>query len=124
MRDLVILSMIVIFWFVLGGMLTALYEDPLIKASLVQGNSTYITDIDVNTLIDNVSNPNDIPLFQPSVQTKTKGFLDMTIRMFTFRIPVVPGIPLMFTTSITFLNYFLLLITGLIVYRLIRHGGG
>ena len=125
MRDLIILACIIVFWFVLGGVLTMVYSDPLVVDALIQGNSSYIISVNTNDIITNQSNsPDVIYLFEPTVNTKTKGFLDMIIRMFTFRIPYVPDIPQGILSFIEFLNVTLLLYSGLIFYRLIRHGGG
>ena len=123
MRDLAILSFIIGFWIILGAILTYVYQDPLIIDAMLATNSSYVIRVDTDAAAGNLSG-NTVPLFQDATETSTKGFLNMIGRMLTFRIPSVEGIPNGFLTIIESVNFLLVLITGLIIYRLIRHGGG
>lgn len=122
MRDLIILSVIIVYWFLLGFSLTYVYQDPLIIQSLIEGNSSYVINVDTDDLQHNVTNIGYD--FSDTGETKTQGFVSMIGRMFTFRIPEVEQFPAGVLTFIEFVNFILLLLVGLISYRLIRHGGG
>lgn len=124
MKDLVILSVILVFWVSLGSILTYIYQDPLIVADLVAGNSSYVINIDSSIYAGNLSETDSEIVIIGTTASKTKGFLNMIGRMFTFRIPAAESIPSGITSIIEWVNFGLLLIVGLIVYRLIRHGGG
>lgn len=123
MRDLIILTIIILYWICLGSFLTYIYQDPLIVSELVAGNSSYIVSVNTNDVAGNFSGTN-VPLFENYTETETKGFLSMFGRMLTFRIPATESIPAGFLVIIESFNFLLVLLTGLILYRLIRHGGG
>lgn len=127
MRDMIILTLTIVFWIALASITTALYNDPVIISELIEGNSSYVINVDTsqaNMALNMSAEDNKIYLFKDYAPSQTKGFLNMIIRMLTFRIPSTASMPPLITTFISALNWILVLIMGLLVFRLIRHGGG
>jgi len=122
MRDLVILSGIFMFWVLYGILIFAMAQDTTLQ-NLGDVNNTYITPKNITTL-DNASNENTIPIFQSSYESKSKTGVDIILGFATFGISNIEGTPSIIVILISALNYFLVIITLLLVYRLIRHGGG
>jgi hypothetical protein len=117
MKDMIILSTIIVFWFLLALGLAYTYEDELIITELQEGNSSYIIDVDTSQSF-NITDQTEQDF------TETKGFISMLFRILTFRIPRVSSIPNGLITFIEFFNFLLVLLFGLMIYRLIRSGAG
>lgn len=110
MRNITILISILCFWFFLATGLTLVAGDAALAAATSFDN--YSSDFFINTTnINSTAEAGEIG--SPSLG----GFIDMAVRMFTFRIPsyVMPSI---FNIIVNFMNYFLLLIVGIVIYRL------
>jgi len=120
MKDMIFLSTIIVFWFLLTFSLTYVYADELVLRALAEGNSSYVITLNQSEY-NFTSGTSDA---SPTVYQTTGGWWSMVGRIFTFRIPVVEQIPIGLTLFISFINYFLLTIMGLLIYRLIRSGAG
>ena len=109
MKYIVILVMIISFWFFLGLSLTYINNDLVISemSSGVENiNSTF--DINVDSTW-NITNQGD--------DVNRGAILEMTIRMFSARIPE-SLLPRSFNIFITLFNYVLLLLFIISVYRI------
>ena len=116
MKDLVFIIVIISFWFILASGLSYMANDPaLSELSALDGNNTY-TLISTQESAINISSVS-------GEGTNPESFVSMLIRMFTFRIPKAIA-PAGINLFINFLNYFLLVILGLLIYRLVRSGAG
>jgi hypothetical protein len=121
MKDMVIIIAIVIFWGILGLSLTYIFQDSSIQQlNLEAQDSSNRTYILANTSQSYLNITSD----ELQTDTSSKGFLDMVVRMFSFRIPSSVGLPEVVISFIEILNFILLLILGLVVYRLVRSGAG
>lgn len=123
MRDLMILSSIFIFWACYGVMVYAMAQDPSLTELSLPANASYIIPGNMSSM-DNDSNEYSIPIFQDSYESKSKSSLKIITNIATFGISAIPGMPGIIIGIVSIFNYFLFLMSILIVYRLIRHGGG
>lgn len=113
MRDMILLSGIVLFWFLFTFGTSSLVDSIATDVS-ISANTSLVPDI---RGIDNFT-VDDIP-----GQVTGISYLNMLKRIFTFRIPDL-GVPNTVGVFISFFNYFLVLLLGLIIYRLVRSGSG
>ena len=107
MKFIVIIIAISFWWFVLAFMLTSISNDPFISDLTITGNTSYIVG-DISVL--NASG-------DFSESASRTSFMSMTGRMFTFRIPE-SLLPDGFNVLLTFLNWFLLGLMVISIYRL------
>lgn len=112
---MIFIIVIIIFWFLLAQGLTYMANDPALSELASIGNNTYSL-IDVQEGAINISSVG-------GSGTNPESFISMLIRMFTFRIPSFIA-PSGINIFINFINYFLLVIMGLLIYRLVRSGAG
>lgn len=116
MKDLVLISGIILFWGFLTIILTGINADPLITDIDIVGNST--TDA---TLPDGRLNITDETFSSPSSIGIIK-YLDMFVRMFTFRLP--SSFPDSLNVFLNLFNYLLVGLLALLMFRQVRNGGG
>lgn len=96
-------------WFLLSISLSLLSQDIVLAEHYnIEGNVTYLIDVDT----DNVNVTGEYESAYSAI-----GVLDMVVRMFTFRIPT-SIVPATINVFISFLNLALLIMLGVVVYRL------
>ncbi len=117
MRDMIIIGGIVLFWFLMTLGITAIANDPLMQQVSQSGNTSFL--IDANT--DNINFTSE------TVSPETSNpisYVQMLFRIFTFRVPEILNAPVLVGVIISFVNYFLVLVLGILLYRLLIFGGG
>lgn len=109
MRYITILITIICFWFLLGVTLTSLYSDSF----LVSGG-------EINTSYETINPGTDINMstLQPEGTTTLVSFVNALKTMFGFRVPALSNIPNELAVILSFINWFLLIILGISIYRL------
>ena len=116
MGDVPLMIGIIVFWFIISITLTGMAQDSSIQQANFTGNTT--TVIDVNTNFVNMS-------ALPSESTTTPvTFMNMLGRLFTFRLSGIIDMPEFISSIISFLNYLIILILGILVFRQFSIGGG
>ncbi len=106
MRYITILISIILFWFLLSVILTSMFQDPFIT------NPTQNTNFSID--VDSVNMTTDDP-----VETTTlRSFVNALGVMFAFRSPVLSGVPSIISTLLSFLNWFLVILLGISIYRI------
>lgn len=126
MRDLTILSAIIIFWIFYGTFIVAIQDDSVLNSmGGFEGNQTtnYNVRPDITQGLENEST-DTIVIFKETTKSKSMSFVDFLFKIITFGVSGISGLPLWIATLLVSFNYFLGLVVGLIIYRLIRHGGG
>lgn len=111
MRYITILMTIIIYWFLLGIMLTNVYNDDFFT-NIGEINSSYETissSTDINMSVD-----------EPTDTTTLRSFGNALKTMFGFRVPKFSGIPNSIATVLSFINWFLLIILGVSLYRILN----
>lgn len=110
MKYIAILLGIIVFWFLLGITLSSIYADELLISDLeTKYNSTYES---LNSTNFNSTNLGD-------EGSTGKNFIDsIGVRMLTFRIPATGGISSGFVAFINLLNFILLLLAIVCIYKL------
>ena len=107
MKFIVIIILIVFWWFIVGATLTSMVNDSFISGESLTGNNSYTVG--------------DATVFNSSgvynEDASKKSFLDMSVRMFTFRVPT-SLLPTGFNAFLSFLNWFLLILMVVSIYRL------
>ena len=110
MRWIVIVIVIIAYYFLLGIGLNFLLQDPFITSAEGVGNKSFSFDAtDVNMTVLNLED-----------QTTLRSFPNALQIMFGFRTPLPTAIPQTVTSILSFLNWFLLIIFGIAVYRLVN----
>lgn len=118
-RDLVLLAGIATFWFILVvgfGLITA---DESFQQLAITGNTTFSID-ELNTTFEADSGDTTLSV----IAMQKTSFWGMIVRLFTFRIPAVTGIPPIIATFISFFNYILVILIVLLAFRQLRSGSG
>lgn len=111
MKDIPIIITILIFWFGVAWILTGIYNSGFINTnSEFIGNAS--TDITAPTANFNATSISD-----------SESVLSMLGKIFTFRLPA-SAFPAGINTVVSTVNLILLIIMGLMIYRLIRSGAG
>jgi hypothetical protein len=119
MRDLSILFLIITFWTVFGLGSLLMNSDTSLNL-----NSTYDYSLNMPQIAQNTSDDSYIPLFSEGTTSKTKQSVNFLVRFAAFGVPEDSRMPAFIIYLIASLNTTLALVSLLIVYRLIRHGGG
>lgn len=113
MRDMVFLSCIIVFWFVMSIGVYLMQSDNYIDTTISGNQSSTINPTGQINITDSVDYSNPTP----------KTYVDMLGRMFTFRLSTI-GYPSFISSIISFINWFLVMLLGILIYRLIRSGAG
>lgn len=95
----------------LGIGLNFLLQDPFITSEGIIGNTSF-TIQDTSNLNMTILEPTDTPTL--------KSFPNALKIMFGFRTPIPTAIPQFLASFLSFINWFLFIIFGLAVYRLIN----
>ncbi len=111
MRWIVVIMVIVAYYFILGFGLSFLIQDEFIIAEAIEGNTSLTL---VNTSIINLTTS------EFSTDTNLRSFPNALGIMFGFRTPLPAAIPQSLTVIISFINWFLLILLGTAVYRIIN----
>ena len=116
MRDIVGILSIIVYWFLLSLMLTFISQDTsLLSLSDTIGNTSIDYTLDSSTL--NVTDTAD-------TTTGSVSYVNMLVRILTFRIPKTEGSPILFIRLVEMFNFILVILLGILMYRQIRSGGG
>ena len=107
MKFIVIIILIVFWWFIVGATLTSMVNDSFITGETLTGNTSYSVG---DPTVFNASG-------DYSESASKKSFLDMSVRMFTFRVPS-SLLPSGFNALLSFFNWFLLILMIVSIYRL------
>lgn len=109
-KNVIIFATIAFYFFIISTTLTYISADPALAEYSLDGNVTFI--IDQNTSSINLTGDINDPDPSPG------SILDMTVRMFTFRLPssIVPS---SLNFIINFINWILLIILAIVIYRLV-----
>lgn len=116
MRDMVMIIIITLYFFLLSITLTSIYDDDIMTGSSfnvnssINNNLTYYSNITSDITDENIGSG--------------ISFVSMLGRIITFRIPKQTGFPNFIIRLIELINFILVLILGLLIYRLIRSGAG
>lgn len=113
MKDLVILTSIIVFWFFLGSILTFIAADSTLSTTALFGNASYEADLTDFNLSDE----------EVSGTTNPLTLWDSLSFLFGFKSPTT-DFPSGLKLFVNFLNWFLVIMAGVILYRLIRSGAG
>jgi len=103
---------IIVYYFLLGVGLTLLLQDVLLVSATGEGNTTYslLNTTDINMTSDEMIG-----------EGKTLKTFPNTLKiMFAFSTPKIAGLPSTLVAFISFINWFLLIIFGISVYRIIN----
>ena len=123
MRDLIILSLIIVFW---GGyiLITSLIiQDSVLFNQEITSNVSY--GMNTEGISGNISDmPEEIYIFQDKVPSKTTSFLSTIGKMFAFGVVHNENEPPTLYFMLSIINYMCLILLGLIIYRQIRSGAG
>lgn len=111
MRWIVIIIVIIVYWFLIGMGLNFLLQDPFITSEGIVGNTSFN--------IPNTENVNMTQLQNPE-QTTLRTFPNTLKIMFGFRTPIPAAIPQTLAGILSFLNWFLIVIFGIAVYRIVN----
>lgn len=122
MRDLAILSTIVLFWFVYGIMVFAMSQDASLQDLQLQNNS-YMLPSNI-TNIDEQNESSTIPIFTPSYESRSKEGVSMIWKILTFGLASIKGTPTIILLFFSAINWFLTMMALLLIYRLFRSGAG
>jgi len=117
-KDLVLFVGILSFWFILFTGFSLVASDPTFVELSLASQGNYSTDAVNGTF--STSGDTDVSL----LGMQQTNFWDMAVRVLTFRISGVTGIPVIVSIFITFFNYVLLLLAMLILFRQLRSGSG
>lgn len=120
MKDLIMLIAIVSFWFLLAVSITAISRDTSMYSVADNSNISFGINQNASDIQINFTSTTDTDI----TPSKTKRFLDTVSLLFGNRVPEYSEVPLLIVTFIAVLNYLLFVITGLLVWRLIRSGAG
>lgn len=118
MKDLVMIILIISYFLLTSLVLTVVFEDSIIIGNIVyQQNLTNINNEDI-TYYTNVSSVTD-----ENIGTGI-SFISMLSRMISFRIPTQNEFPIFIIRLIEMVNFIMIMVLGLLIYRLIRSGSG
>ncbi len=110
MKNIIILTSILVYWFLLGTSLFYFSQDPVIAQELSTGNQSF--DVFLNTSNMNITTVKSDSYSSPA------GLLDVLALMFGFRTPDFALFPKPISLFIGFINFILVIIGAITVYRL------
>lgn len=110
MRYITILITIIFYWFLLGLTLSFMYQDSFINSPSLDSNYTSVgATSNINFTTDEYTN-----------QTTPITFINVLKTMFLFRVPKSVGMPYLMTFIISFINWILIILLGISIYRIIN----
>ena len=112
MKMIVIIMVIIVYYFLLGFGINLILQDTLLVAANIEGNTT-LQLVDTSNINMTVFNPIE-------GETTLRSFPNTLKIMFGFRTPKVVGFPNIIAVILSFINWFLLIIGGVAVYRIIN----
>lgn len=109
MRYITIVIVIIVYWFLLGMGLNFLLKDTLLVSAEMGSNYSMINISNVNMTTDELTD-----------EVSLKSFPSALKIMFGFRTPEINGLPSILTFIISFINWFLVIMMGISIYRIIN----
>jgi len=78
-------------------------------------------DVDDNFTLDITSDTFiNMSTSEPKTTSTLKSFIDALRIMFTFRVSGVSGVPNVVSTILSFINWFLVILLGISIYRIVN----
>lgn len=118
MKDIALLLFLIFFWFIFIVIVTNIASDPLLGIST---NENGTMDGFAITNESQFLNTSGLPDTE-NILVPTSG-LKMIVKLFVFRLPTL-GFPVIIGHLLSFINFVLVLLAALLLYRAVRHGGG
>lgn len=111
MKWIVIIIVIVSYWFLIGMGLNYLIQDEFILSAGSEGNSSFIVPdtSNINMTTDELTETTSLRSFPTALKV-----------MFSFRTPIPLAIPQVLTVILSFINWFLVILLGISIYRVIN----
>lgn len=111
MKWIVIIIVIVVYWFLVVMGLNFLLQDEFILSAGAEGNTSFsvFNTTDINMTTDELTE-----------QTSLRSFPSALKVMFGFRTPIPAAIPATLASILSFINWFLVILLGISVYRIIN----
>lgn len=119
MNRIIALVCIFIFWFFLGVFLTFVSQDEVLNQNVAQGQDYNINSslTDVSSGFNSTSLPNNSTIFMIDTQS-TGGTKSALSIMFGFSVPTLYGMPTIIIYAIKALNWILVIITVMLLYKI------
>lgn len=117
--DMVLIGAIFAFWLIMITGFGLVASDEAFQDIAVAGNTSFDFQ-EFNTSFEADSGDTTISV----VAVQKTGFWGMLVRLFTFSIPSVTGMPVLIGVMVSGINYFLIMFILLLAYRQLRSGSG
>lgn len=118
MKDMIMIILITAYFLLSALVLTEVFKDDIIIGNIIyQQNSTNINinDITYYTNVSDVTNEN----IGAGI-----SFIGMFGRLISFRIPTQSEFPVFIIRLIEIANFIMIMVLGLLIYRMFRSGAG
>lgn len=113
-KRIILLSVIILFWFLLSFTLGLMADDTLLTPSYVQGNASYSVTVDSSSF-----NATDTEALD-SVTNIGTGFGAAVKFLFGAKIAGFSDLPNGIIIFLRFLNYILLMVTIMLIYKILN----